>query len=180
MDITLRKIATMGGFFLATLLWFPANAQDEPDEYRIKAAILSKLIDFVSWDDFNGEDIRYCVLGTDPFGNLLDDAFSEKSNISLVRVQNNIGQLEDCRVVFVSDSELRNYREILGQLASQSVLTISDISRFADNGGMINLTFANRRVRFRINQETAERVGINFNYQLLKLADIVSTRGSAQ
>lgn len=180
MQVTPKKIVALTCLFFMAIWLVPAGAQNQSNEYQIKAVMLSKLLDFVSWNKSQDTEILFCVVGTDPFRNLLDLAFADQSRVTLRRLESNDSRLTDCNVVYISDSELKTYRELLSHLEVRQILTISDISRFASNGGMINLTFTNRRVRFRINQEAAEKVGLKLSYQLLNLADIVNTRGDAQ
>ena len=60
-------------------------------------------------------------------------------------------------------------------LAAQKggILTVSDIDRFAERGGIINFYKENNKVRFKINLNAAERAGTKISSQLLRLGTIV-------
>lgn len=150
-------------------------ADESNGEYRVKAVLLSKIIGFVSWPEGNAGDATrsLCIAGRDPFGDALDAAFAGHPDIELRRLGTDSTKLPDCDLVFISDSERRDYQQILVSLRQRPILTISDIPRFANHGGMINLALINRRVRFLINQQELERSGMRISYKLLKLADIV-------
>ena len=153
-----------------------AIAQDRSEEYQLKALLLSRLVSFVSWPDISAEEsITLCVVGVNPFGDRLQDAFSN-SNVNIEHIGNQYDMLQSCDIVFVSDSEIRDFESILDRLDGTSTLTISDIPRFATAGGMINMTFENRRVGFLINKEEADAVDVRLSFQLLSLAEIVTTR----
>lgn len=140
----------------------------------MKAVLLSKVLDFVYWPDSAAGQRRLCVLGEDPFGDELEAAFAGRSDMTLERHAGELATVPArCDVVYISDSLARDYEALLEAAAERPVLTISDIPRFALNGGMINMALVNRRVRFRINQQELESAGIEVSYKLLRLADIV-------
>jgi len=160
---------------LAGVLLAPARAQEPDGEYQIKALLLSKIVNFVSWPGETNAVRQLCVAGTDPFGAALDAAFAKSSQIELRRLDDPAQSVDACDLVYISPSEQRDYQQLLQSVADQPVLTVSDIPRFANNGGMINLALINRRVRFFINQQEIERSGMRVSYKLLRLADIVRT-----
>jgi hypothetical protein len=53
------------------------------------------------------------------------------------------------------------------------VLTVSDIERFAERGGMIALRIVDRKVHFDINVHTVEQAGLKLSSQLLRLAKVI-------
>ena len=167
----------IAGLCLCCMTW-SAVADQHAEEYRLKAVLLSKVIDFVYWPDGAGDRYQLCVVGADPFGEHLEAAFRERKNVSLRRLEP--AQLDSaaCDVAYFSVSQQRNYVELVRAVGSAPVLTISDIPRFAASGGMINLDLVNRRVRFRINQREIEAAGLSVSYKLLQLADLVETEAA--
>ncbi len=161
---------------LLALLFCPVDgrAEELAEEYRLKAVLLSKLFDFVYWPDTEDQPARtLCVAGDDPFGLELEGAFAARPAVTLRRLGGSAAESLDCDALFVSASEQHDYRAIIEGVEDRAVLTISDIPRFATNGGMINLALVNRRVRFKVNQSEVERAGIKLSYKLLQLADVV-------
>jgi hypothetical protein len=55
-------------------------------------------------------------------------------------------------------------------LGSLPVLTVGDVSEFAQAGGMIGMRIEDNRVRFDVNLAAAQRAGLTLNSQMLKLA----------
>lgn len=151
-------------------------AQDRSEEYQLKALLLSRLIGFITWPDLSDDaPITLCVVGQNPFEDQLQQAF-DGSRVNIEQLGNQYDFMGSCNIVFVSDSETRNFESVLDRLQNTSTLTISDIPRFATAGGMINMNFENRRVGFLINKEEADNVEISLSFQLLSLAEIVTTR----
>lgn len=182
MDIVLRLKNIMSKALIITTLllsgvltWTSVFAQDRAEEYELKALLLNRLMTFVTWPENIEMSNRYfCVAGSNPFGSALEIAFAQ-SDIAIRYLENPEQSIEPCIAMFIAESEIRNYREWLSLIDSQPILTVSDLPRFAENGGMINLTFENRRVRFRINNSEANLAKLNLSYQLLNLSVIVET-----
>jgi hypothetical protein len=69
-------------------------------------------------------------------------------------------------------------KEILTSLGTASVLTVSDLPKFTQSGGMVQFVLEGDRVRFEVNAAIAERAGLTLGSELLKVA--VSVRRSVQ
>jgi len=72
----------------------------------------------------------------------------------------------------VNESEKDRLDKIFKALQGHPVLTVSDMERFPDKGGMIQLFMQKRKVRFAIDPETAAQAGLKISSHLLKLAVI--------
>ena len=167
---------------------FHVHAKSDPlPEYRVKAAVIYKLVKFVRWPPlaFSSVDpsLRICVLGEDPFGEYLE-VISGKTVHGRPVETRRVGVLEsvsdDCHAVFVSQSEGSSVDRIVRVLDSRAILTIGDMPRFCNRGGMINFITADRRVRFEINVDATRRAGLKVDSRLLDLAIIVREEGVQQ
>jgi hypothetical protein len=157
------------------------QAQPEsPSEYQVKAAFLYNFTKFVEWPAEAFKDpnapIIIGVVGEDPFGSILDQIVSGKTvngrRLVIKRVSEARG-LKTCHVLFISSSERNRLSPIIGSLNGSSVLTIGDMERFAQQGGMINLFIDEGKVRFEINVGVAERARLKISSKLLSLARVV-------
>lgn len=116
------------------------------------------------------------VFGADPFGGRLDDIMKSKTIREHPVVIRRYQRIEDARsshILFISASEEQRLPSILEGLAGASVLTVSNLERFTERGGMIALRVVDRKVHFDINVEATKRVGLKMGSQLLKLARAV-------
>jgi hypothetical protein len=144
-------------------------------EYDVKAAFLYNFTKFVEWPASAFEernDFQLCVLGDDPFGRSLKVVEDEKvagRRISLLRTPK-LAEAEGCHILFISRSERGRIPQILQDLGAAPVLTVADTDGFLDEGGIINFRLDGSKVRFEINQQAAERVGIKISSKLLRLA----------
>ncbi len=90
-----------------------------------------------------------------------------------IRRLKNLGESPACHVLFVCASEVKRLPEILAAAEKASILTVSDIERYAEVGGIINFYNENNRVRFKINLGAAERAGTKISSRLLRLGTII-------
>ena len=176
-----RRGGSLRAIVLAVLaVCLVADAQTgKPTEYQVKAAYLFNFARFVKWpagDISSNDTFSICVLGNDPFGAVLDSTVAgehiEGKRVVARRV-NNAGDAQRCRIVFVSGSEERRLGPILSTLDRSPVLTVSDISGFADHLGMIQFVMENDRVRFEVNLTAAQKAGLSLSSELLKVATTV-------
>jgi YfiR/HmsC-like len=147
-------------------------------EHQVKLALTYKLAKFVSWpeDRENGSIFALCVLGEDPFGEALDEIEDLKIKDRVIKVERlaSIGEnAEHCDLMFISRSEVDNIADLLAELERLPVLTISDLPRFAERGGIVELQNRDNRVGFEINVAAYKRAGLVISSQLLQLATLV-------
>ncbi|MCE0499621.1 MAG: YfiR family protein [Methylacidiphilales bacterium] len=159
----------------------PARAQsDTSKEYQIQAAFLFHFAQFVKWpgNSFTGPDAPFSIgiLGDDPFGAVIDATVQGETinnhRLIVVRSQR-IEDLEGCQIIFVSRSAEAQVGEILSQLGSRPVLTVSEVESFAHDGGDIDFYLSDGKVRFEINPQAARQCGLKISSQLLALGKIV-------
>jgi len=158
-----------------------ASAQGEQaNEYRLKAAFLFNFAKFINWPSaaFANAQAPFtlCVLGPDPFGEALDDAFSGKTiadrRIELRRLPTD-ADARPCHIIFVSRSQGRHVTDIVKTLRGASALLVGESEGFDSSGGTIEFTLEENHVRFRINPDAAARAGLVISSKLLALAKIV-------
>ena len=78
-----------------------------------------------------------------------------------------------CHLIVVANMQRAMLAYILDSVANRPVLTVSDISRFAEQGGIIELASNNNRIGFRINLRSAKLAGLKIAAPLLRLSDVV-------
>lgn len=171
-------LAILTALLLGGLLPGTAGAS-EFDEYAIKAAYLYNFAKYVEWPPgtFASTDapLLICIAGDDPFGDALaalSGKMIENHPVEVRRLAVTT-DLNPCQIVFVSRAEQGRFKALLAKLARQPILTVSDISDFAQAGGMIGLIEADQRIRFNINLNAARQAHLRLSSQLLKLATIV-------
>jgi len=158
-----------------------AQDRTEPSkEFQVKAAFLFNFAKYVKWPEraFAKDDspLIVGVVGKDPFGTVLDRAFAGKSidkHPLVVRRFRDVDKLGPCHLLFVPADEDPRTAKIAAHYAKTPTLLVGDGVEFAKKGGVIGFYLADKRVRFEINTDAAERTGVEVSSQLLKLARIV-------
>jgi YfiR/HmsC-like len=162
-----------------SLLLVPREQAQQPkaSEFQVKAAYLYNFGRFVHWPDEDNaertESFEICVLGADPFGQALDATLAGGTILGKSVAAKRIAKPQDvdsCRILFISSSEESRLKEDLAALDKTRVLTVSDIPRFSERGGMIGFILEGNRVRFDVNLDSAQLAGLTLSSELLKVA----------
>lgn len=164
--------------FMPMILFVDFASATDPSvsrEYQLKAAILQKFLGFLDWvpNLENPERREICVLGGNPFGDILVRLISlqtQDSKPTAVREISNASEGSGCSLVFLNRSESERLARDLETLKQVRAVTVSDIPNFASVGGMIELRVEDRYVRFVINLASARQSGIHVSSHLLALA----------
>lgn len=162
----------------------PAAAAPPAPEYQLKAVFLFNFAQFVEWPDaaFAQPDspLVIGVLGTDPFDGYLDDLVKgEKVGVRPIAIRrySRIEQVSGCHILFVCASEARNVTQIVAALKGRSILSVSDIDRFAMRGGVVRFAREEGKIRLRINLEAAKAAGLTISSKILRPEMIVVPGG---
>ena len=155
-------------------------AAEAPTEYQVKAVFVFNFSHFVEWPPraFTAPDEPFVigVLGSDPFGNRLDEAIRGEhfnQHALVVRRFRDVGEIGDCQILFIARSEGAHLEEILAGLNHRSTLTVSDMDGSAERGVMIQFATENDRIRLHINVDSARAAGLTVSSNLLRPAQIV-------
>jgi hypothetical protein len=148
--------------------------------YEVKIAFLFNFAKFIDWPEHSfaspQSPFTICVLGQDPFGNILDETLQQKmigDRPLVVRRLKDKSEGRRCQMVFVSSSESTHLTEILESLKGANVLLVGEATGFAASGGTIEFTLEGDHIRFKINTDAGARSGLMFSSKLLALAKIV-------
>jgi hypothetical protein len=178
----------------ASIAWVPwtglssstaaAYAGEDPDLVRaVKAAFLTKFQIYVTWPDTAfegpGSPFLFCIVGTDPFGMLIDratrDEYVAGHPITVLR-STGTATPQHCNLLYVGTDSPAMSEAVVAAEAPRPVLTVTDdMSETAE--GIINFVVLSGRVRFEIDNARAIRAGLAISSKLL---DIAAPEGSAK
>ena len=148
------------------------HAQEVSQEYQIKAAYLYNFLKYVEWPKPIHRTFMICVAGQNPFGAVLDGLTkNERVRGNPVKTEVILGFEPGCDIIFTPRTS--NIPAYLQGAAGMPILTVGETPRFGEQGGIVNFFLENGKVRFEINRNAAERVGIRISSRLLQLARIV-------
>lgn len=178
------------GKWLLVCVWLwlagcqPTAAGDNAglSEYQVKAVYLYNFTKFIDWPTNNltpaDAPIVIGILGEDPFGKTLDDLVANevvRGHRLVVKRLNPDDDWRGCQVLFISHLKKAPLAALLQKLKENPILTVSDSSGFAEQGGIINFVIVQDKVKLEINPDAAAAAGLQISSKLLKLAHIVKT-----
>jgi hypothetical protein len=150
-------------------------------EYQVKAVFLYNFCQFVEWPAkaFAHEDdpLIIGILGENPFDNYLEETVKgEKASGHLLEVRHfqQVSQIRECHILFINVTGKDEVKKVISTLASRNILTVSEITNFTKQGGIVRFFTEDNRTRIRINLEAAKKAELTINSKLLKVADIVN------
>jgi hypothetical protein len=158
-----------------------ATAQPPSLEYDVKAAFILNFVRYVEWPPSDRQPpLRICVLAENPFGDRLAAVVAGEQwqgGAIEVRVVPDARRGAECHLLYVPAGATSQFTAGAPLVASRAVLTVGEHDRFLDQGGVMRLFLEENRVRFSVNQQSAERAGLQISSRLLRLARTVIGAG---
>ena len=172
--VIFKKCRILGRVITAlTLLMTSTAVTAEPTDTAVKAAFLPRFARYVTWPitatPKGSDPFVLCVIGSDPFGGVLDEAARSQlvnGRRIVVRRMDSAAGADRCQIAYVGGSRSG---AILASIGRNPVLTVTDAN---DSGtrGIIHFVLVGGRVRFFIDQSAAEQRGLSISSRLLALA----------
>jgi YfiR/HmsC-like len=119
------------------------------------------------------------ILGTDPFGAIIDQIVQDKKIggrgfvVKRMKWGTDLKDLKECKILFVGASERVHIDELVQIVKGLPILTVGETPGFAEHGGVIRLVLEDNRVRFEVNVDAARQAGLTISSRLLTLARII-------
>src|ERR1700752_2165736 len=183
----LRRLGILIVALSVSLSWAPEAGAQVSDsdswEYLIKAGFIFNFAKFVEWPSaaFAQPDspIVIGILGTDPFGTIIDKIVQDKKVgargfvVKRLKWGADLKELSTCKILFVGASERAHIDELVQIVKGLPILTVGETPGFAQHGGVIRFVLEDNRVRFEVNVEAAHQAALTISSRLLTLARII-------
>lgn len=180
----LLRILSLAALLLACAARSTTGAEARPraSEYDLKAAFIFNFTRFVEWPTnafpSTNSPVIIGILGADPFQGALEKIVQgERAQGRPIEVARfaRAADLKPVHILFIPRNAASQTTEALRRVADFPTLTVSEIDRFADRGGMIQLFTQENQIRMRIDAEKAREARVNISSKVLRLAQL--TRG---
>ncbi len=145
----------------------------------LKATYLLNFVRFTEWPvsvAAPGAPFAMCVLGDDRVAESLDAIARGRpveGHALIVRQVHADSAIRNCHLLYISDVGLKESIALVGSLNNAPALTVSDLSGFAQAGGMVSLIVEGDKLRFAVNIEATVRARLRLSSRLLSLAAVV-------
>ena len=163
--------------------WPPdVSAQDNAAarERRVKAAFIFKFAGFVEWPETAFPQpftaVTIAVIGDDELAAELSAITAGRAvegRPLTIRKTRSLEAVADAHMVFVGRAEIARLPQLAKLARARPVLILTDAPNALAQGSMINFMLVERRVKFEIHLEEAERHGLKLSSRLLAIAQIV-------
>lgn len=158
---------------------------DDIEEDILKAIYSFKFGKFTEWPKTKLNDgnstLGFCILGKNPFTQAaletIEAAVVKGRKLQIMIYESGLlsnDALDECHILYVSQSEKTRQQPILSALRDKPILTVSDIEGFSQKGGMITLINIDQQIQFQLNPGAITRAGLEISSKLIELAKIVN------
>jgi hypothetical protein len=160
--------------FVSTFVVHP-DVRAQARETDVKAAFLYNFTKFIEWPSpsSTSEPIHLCVVGDDSLRQSLEKTIAgEVVNGRPLKslAPRTPEEARACQLLFVGEPQAERDARMLSAVRDLPVLTVSDRTDFARQGGGIEFVREDNRLRFDVNLLGAQRGGIRVSSRLLKVA----------
>ena len=159
---------------LATWTGLPAFGQVAvAPEYTVKAGYLILFASYTTWPanrfETTNSPIVIGILGTDPFGDVLDRTAAAKTSGRpiVIRRLSTPEAAAQCHLVFISRTESRNEATWLEQFKGKPILTVSDSERAIEHGSVVQFVNVGKSLRFDVSWPGMSEAGIRLGSEML-------------
>ncbi len=179
LSATARGLCLIIGLSLVTLPSFAASFSD----HQIKSVFLFNFASFVRWPEaaFAAETSPFVFCASNAHSPTIKtlrkviEGESVGSHKLVLKVPFEPADLTSCHILFLEESDLPRYQDILPRLSTGSLLTVSDTANFVDSGGLIELVQHKAQIQPTINTSQLEQSKLSISSTLLRLANIYRT-----
>ena len=176
----------MAGRLICAACWLFAGAipiamaaDSTEDVNLLKAAFIYKFSLFTQWPESalneKGAPLLLCVAGEDDLAAALGQLKGKiiKGHSLGIHTIKDTQIPNSCHILYVASSERKNLLALIKSVNSQPILTISELPKFANTGGIFEFYRENGRIRFVINLGSARKAGLEISPKLLSLATVI-------
>ena len=172
MTKTIRVISCV--FFMS--ISFLTNAQELNP--RIMSLFIINFAKNMEWSNAPKDKFTFATLGQTPvYAELSKSALTKKIGIKQIIVKQidltNLNQLKSIQVLFIPESETKNWGQIKNSIKNLPILVITEKKDFVKQGACISFILDENddfKTKFQLNQMAVRNAGINMNLELVSLA----------
>jgi hypothetical protein len=161
-----------------------AMAAEDPAslEQRVKAAFLYQFAGYVEWPSqaFAQADtpVTIAVMGAEALAGELKQLSAGRTvggrPVAVKQVRPG-ESLAGIHILFIADSESGRVAQLAQPPKPRPMLTVTESAGALSQGSMINFIIVDRRVRFEVGLDSAEKSGLRLSSRLLAVAQQVKT-----
>lgn len=152
----------------------PAMARDE--ENKLMAVFFGRFSSYIELPNRSADKFVITLIDENPFGNLLDDLYKDKTLAGkpvAIRYVTRIEDIGKSDILFITLINPITRQAAIDYARENSMLSIGQAKGFAEHGGIIQLNFLRQRTHLKINYDAAVKSNIRIGAPLLALATVL-------
>jgi hypothetical protein len=149
------------------------------DERAVQATFLFHFTRFVQWPpsafESNDEPFRICVIGDDPFGEVLDRAVRDETTAGRpIRIERyrRPSAAARCQIAYLAEDVEPDRLADLPGFEDGLVFTVGETKEFLERGGTIRFLMRRGRVALAVNEQARQRLRLHVSSKLLQLSEL--------
>lgn len=168
--------SAMKHWLLSLLVWVinPVMAADGNGvnrEFQMKAAYLFHFAELTEWPTL--DIVTICLQGESPLRNFLPALEGQQIDGKAVHIMlDEAVNISQCKILVLS-----NLSTLTGLLIEQAqrahILLVSDVDGFAAQGGMVQFTLRDNKLKLVINLSAVKSARLKLSSKLLRMAEII-------
>ena len=172
-----NRFVFLAMLLMATLCVHAKNK--EANEYALKASYLTLFTHYTSWPvgslSESNTPIYICVLGSNPFGQLLEQSAVGRKGGALLEVKyiKSHKEADQCQVIFISKRERNNEAKWIAALKDKPILTVGESVQAIKHGCAVAFNTEESRIKFEVNLVVVANANLKINSSMLNYASKV-------
>ena len=167
-------------YLVILTLNFTIGAEDNTEVSQndmVKSVFIYNFTKYIHWPSDDTSSVFIIgILGESNITIPLKE-IARKKTVSGRKIQikqyESIRDVDQCHILFISSREKKVIPDILSKVKNKSILTVSDMDDFSEQGGIINFILIEGKIKFEINLASLKHAKLTAGSELLKLAILV-------
>lgn len=176
----MRLVKAATAVTLSFCLIFANNPSTAAPSSEIQALTVAFLYNFLKLSEWPPEalsnELSLCAIQSSDYSINVDSLAGKEIQSATLKIKHlTQGDSADgCQLLYIPEDEKPiRVREWLKTMENKPVLTVSGITGFLDQGGMIELVSDGNHLQFEVNLDAVEQVGIKMSSKMLQIAQKV-------
>ncbi|MGC4020962.1 MAG: YfiR family protein [Cyclobacteriaceae bacterium] len=142
-------------------------------ENEVYAAMIFNFTKYIQWpDESESGDFVIGIWGNEELYKSLKtyDGKPKNSKKYFVKLINNLSDVSNCRVIFLSPSKNQEFENVKSLVSGKPVLTVTAAEGYGKRGSCINFKQVNEKIRFELNQNAVSSSSLKVSNALTVLS----------
>ncbi len=141
--------------------------------YTIQAVMTYNFINYLSWEKTDDPTFKIGVYGNSDYTRemkIISKNLKVKDKVIEIIEFNTIQSIKECKILYVSNSKINEWSEILSSVGAFPIVIITDELETDREQSDINFVIKNGNQHFELNETGIRKKNISIDPQLLELA----------